>query len=438
MDPYIQALVGFGLLILLVVWLPMLLRELPLSLPIVCVGIGFLLFRYGFPGDDPHPLLYPELTERMTELLVIVALMGSGLKLDRTMGLRTWQATWRLLGVVMPLCILGFAWLGWAMLGLPLAAALLLGAALAPTDPVLASDIQVGPPGTGEEDEVRFALTSEAGLNDGLAFPFVHLAVAMALATGAAIPIGDPTGAKPDTAWALNWLAIDVGWKLVAGIAVGWGTGLLLGWLTFRLPRRSRLSSTGDGFLSLAMTVLSYGITELVHGYGFLAVFLTAVAFRRVERHHRYHERLHEFSEQLERLFMMLVLVLFGGAVAQGLLAALTWQGALAGLALLLVIRPLAAGIGFIGLGRPWAETLAIGFYGIRGVGSIYYLSYALNQADWGRDQAGLWAVVGFVVLVSIVLHGATVTPVMRRLDGHRSRADRREPARTRPAPDPT
>ncbi len=425
MDPYIVALVGFGLLILLVVWLPMLLQRLPLSLPIVCVGIGFLLFRYVYPADDPHPLRYPEITERLTEMLVIVALMGSGLKLDRPLGWRNWQITWRLLGIVMPLSIAAVALLGWSLMGLSLAAAILLGACLAPTDPVLASDVQVGPPGAGEEDEVRFSLTSEAGLNDGLAFPFVNLAVAVALATGVAAPLDAEPATEPGLTWLWDWFAVDVVWKLAAGIAVGWSLGMLLGWLTFRLPKRSALSSTGDGFLALGMTALSYGITELVHGYGFLAVFLTAVAFRRAERHHHYHERLHEFAEQLERLFMMLVLVLFGGAIAQGLLAPLTWWDIAAGLAFLFLIRPAATWIGFIGLGRRPAETLAVGFYGIRGVGSMYYVAYAVNEARWTFEQGPIWAIVGFIILVSIVIHGITVTPVMGLLDRHVAAGDR-------------
>ena len=107
--------------------------------------------------------------------------MGAGLKLDRPVSWRGWESSWRLLGIAMPLTIAGIAFLGWTILGLGIGAALLLGAVLAPTDPVLASDIQVGPPQSGKEDEVRFALTSEAGLNDGAAFPFVYLAIAIAL-----------------------------------------------------------------------------------------------------------------------------------------------------------------------------------------------------------------------------------------------------------------
>jgi hypothetical protein len=139
------------------------LRQLPLSLPIICVAFGFALFSIPGTGAEPDLLEHPHLTERLTELIVIVALMGAGLKLNRPPGWQSWIITWRLLAITMPLSIAGIALLGWWGLGLAPAAALLLGAVLAPTDPVLASDVQVGPPHDPEEDDVRFSLTSEAG-----------------------------------------------------------------------------------------------------------------------------------------------------------------------------------------------------------------------------------------------------------------------------------
>lgn len=174
-DPYILILTGAGLMIALVAWLPLVLKRLPLSLPIVCIGIGVVIFSVPAVTLRPLPLTYPEVTERFTELVVIIALMGAGLKLDRPFSWGKWNITWRLLAVTMPLGILAITAIGGWFLGLSWVAALLLAASLAPTDPVLASDVQVGPPKTGEEDEVRFGLTSEAGLNDGFAFPFVHL-----------------------------------------------------------------------------------------------------------------------------------------------------------------------------------------------------------------------------------------------------------------------
>ncbi len=415
---YVVMLVGLGTLVLLVAWLPMVLKELPLSLPILCVGFGVAVFT-AFRLDAPDPMAFPKATERLTELIVIVALMGAGLKLDRPPGWRSWMVTWRLLGITMPLSILAIALIGWLGLGLPVAAAILLGAALAPTDPVLAADIQVGPPQSGEEDEIRFSLTSEAGLNDGLAFPFVHLAIAVALIAT------EPAGGSADgatggsMAWALRWFGFDVLWKLAAGVGMGWLVGKLLALATFRVPNRAKLSRSGDGFVSLGITLIAYGVTELVAGYGFVAVFVSALALRDAERTHRYHETLHDFVEQTERLLTMVMLVLFGGTLAHGLLYSLSGPAVAAAVAILFVVRPLAGLAGLWGIRMPAGEKLAIGFFGIRGMGSFYYLAFALNAADFGVPNE-LWALTGFIVLLSILVHGTTVTPVMRRMDGRR------------------
>jgi NhaP-type Na+/H+ or K+/H+ antiporter len=413
MDPYIAVLAGFGAVVLLTAWLPMALKELPLSLPIFCVAFGALLFLFPVPGTAPLPFDYPAITERLTEFVVIIALMGSGLKLTRPFGWRRWQATWRLLGVTMPLSIAAIALLSWWLLGLNAPTAILLGAALAPTDPVLASDVQVGPPGSGEEDEVRFALTSEAGLNDGLAFPFVNLAIAITAA-----------GTLAPQEWALHWLGVDVIWKLAAGVGVGWAVGRLLGWLTFHIPKRAKLSRTGDGFVALGVTCLAYGLTEMAHGYGFLAVFVAALALRAAERNHDYHERLHDFAEQLERLLMMVLLVIFGASITGGLFASLDWKAFLFAAVTLLLIRPLTGWVGLLGVPQPADERAVMAFYGIRGLGSAYYLAYAYNREPFQQAEY-LWAVLGLVVLVSIVLHGTTVTPIMRRLDHRRKKSER-------------
>ena len=402
------------MVVLLTAWLPLLLKELPLSLPIICVVLGVGLFWLPVPGPGPNPIEHEAIAERATEFVVIIALMGAGLKLDRRIGWRRWAATWRLLGFTMPLSILALTAAAVIVLDLDLPTALLLGALLAPTDPVLASDVQVGPPNSGEEDEVRFALTSEAGLNDGLAFPFVQLAIVLA----GLVTLDDTFPS------ALEWFAVDVLWKLACGLAAGWICGRILGWLIFRIPNRAKISRTGDGFVALGITCLTYGLTEMLHGYGFIAVFVAALSLRNIERRHKYHEKLHDFIEQLERLMMMVVLVLFGGALARGMLAELDWAAVVFTGAAILVIRPLSGIIGLIGFPGSWGERSVMAFYGIRGVGSAYYLAYALNREDFGRPEY-LWSVTGLVILVSIFLHGATVTPAMRQLDHLRTRRPR-------------
>ena len=406
-DPYILIMTGAGLLIALVAWLPLALKRLPLSLPIVCIAIGAVVFLLPAVTLRPLPLLYPEATERFAELVVIIALMGAGLKLDRVVGWRRWAVTWRLLAITMPLGIAAICALTAVLLGLPWAVALLLAASLAPTDPVLAADVQVGPPKTGEEDEVRFGLTSEAGLNDGAAFPFVHLAILLAVA----LPLGKP--------WVGEWLGYRVLWEIGGGIAGGWLVGRAFGWLTFHVPAESKLARTGDGLIALSATFVSYGLTEIVHVYGFLAVFVTALTFRHTHREHEFQREMHALTEQIERLVMMVLLILFGGALVSGLLAGTGWREVAVAAAVLLVVRPLTGWIGLLGYPAARQEKLTLAFFGIRGVGTIYYLAYGINHMPVA-DAAQLWRIVGLIVLFSILLHGLTVTPIMRGLDRSR------------------
>lgn len=412
MDPYIGFLFGLGAMVLLASWAPLGLKRLPfpMTLPIVCVALGFFLFASNVFTADPSPRTWDTLTERMTELVVIVSLMGAGLKLDRAVGWRRWGTTWRLLAIAMPLTIAATAWLGVVGLGFSLAMALLFGASMAPTDPVLASDVQVGPPGKGDGDEVRFGLTSEAGLNDALAFPFVHLAILVAAGglTGAAA-IGE-------------WFSVYVAWKLLAGLGMGFLVGRAMGLLIFS-SHRGGLSRHGDGLVALAATLIAYAATELAHGYGFLAVFVCALTIRARERHHEFHEELHHFSDQIERLLMLLLLVLFGGALARGLLDALTWQDALVCLAILLLVRPLAGMLAMAGSPHPPHERWLLAFLGIRGIGSMYYVAYGLNHGRFG-DSERLWAAVGFLILASIVIHGLSSDALLRRLARRRMQAE--------------
>ncbi len=404
-EPYIFLLIGFGALVLLTAWLPMVLKEAPLSLPIICVIIGAVLFALPFDISPLNVAANLKIAERFTELVVIISLMGAALKIDRKIGWRSWLMTWRLLGLAMPITIFALAVLGQAMLGLGVATALLLAASLAPTDPVLASDIQVGPPKSGEEDDTRFALTSEAGLNDGLAFPFIMCAIALAQAGDT----GEP--------WLLRWFGVEVIWRLSVGVAIGIFLGYLLGWLVFRLPNRTKLSRTGDGFVALGIAVSVYGVAEAVHGYGFVSVFVAGLALRASERNHDYHQTLHDFSEQLERLLMMVALVVFGGLIWSGFFFdALTWSTAGYALLAIFVVRPVVGWISLWGTACPSTERAVISFFGIRGLGTIYYLAYALQKGPFEKTDV-IWSVACLTILISIVLHGATVTPVMRLID---------------------
>jgi NhaP-type Na+/H+ or K+/H+ antiporter len=311
----------------------------------------------------------------------------------------------------MPLTILAGLWLGQVWLGYGVATAMLLGAVLAPTDPVLAGDVQVNPPGEGGEDPVRFALTSEGGFNDGLAFPFVWLAIALALATG---------GEAVD--WG-RWLALDVAWRVLGGAAIGAGLGYALMHFIFRSQAKAALSKTGEGLTALAITLVVYGVAELCHTYGFLAVFVAALVVRQKERDHEFHGVLDSFAQQCEKLLMSLMLLLLGGALAGGVLSALDWRGAVFALVFVLVVRPLAGWLGLVGARLSKRDRWAIAFFGVRGIGSLYYLAFAMNLAHF-RDARELWAVVCAVVLLSILVHGLTASGVMGWLDRSRRRRD--------------
>src|SRR6478609_2434607 len=386
---------------------------------LVAVGlaIGFTPLPDGMPLD---PQENRATIEHVTELVVIVALMGVGLAIDRPLELRRraswakWGNTWRLLGIAMPLGIAGITLLGW-MLGAPLAVALLLGAALAPTDPVLASDVQVAGPQTGdhevdESDELRFTLTSEAGLNDGLAFPFVYAAILL----------------STEGAVGLEWVGWYLVGKVVVGVVAGIVVGRVLAYVAFRSRSDSlRVAERGESLLALAALVSAYGVGELVGGYGFLSVFVCAMTFRSAERAHDYHAAMHEVTERLERLLTLFVLLVLGIALSRGLLDALDWRGVAIGMALILLVRPAAGMLALAvrsdpaagGLTRP--QQLAAAFFGVRGVGSLYYLAYAAGEApELGADW--LWSTVSFTIVASVLVHGVLSTPVMARLDPER------------------
>lgn len=401
---YIPILFALGTMVLIIAWLPIVLKKLPLSLPIVCVTIGVVLFSLPpFSAWAPHPEKTPKLVERATELIVIVSLMGGGLKIERVVAWKSWNVTWRLLGIAMPLTIVLVMLLGHHLLGLGLATTLLLAGSLAPTDPVLAGDVQLEHDENEAEAEAKFALTSEAGLNDALAFPFIHLAIAIAAA-------GSLTGAV-----LTHWVLDDVAWKLGAGLVFGATLGRLIGWVIYRMPAGGALSKTGDGFIAIGATLLVYAATEFVHGYGFLAVFVAGLTIRRSARGHVFNKRLHDFAEEAERLLMMLLLLLFGGMLSGGLLDDVGPTECVFAAIMLLVIRPFAGWISLIGVPRPRLERGIIAFFGIRGLGSVYYLGYGFNHGDFERQHI-LWGTLGLIIAASIVMHGVLVTPALNRL----------------------
>ncbi len=401
MDAQTLIMGSFGLLILLVAWFPIFISNLPLTLPMLCVAIGF--GGFSLLGEHGLSLLdYPATLSVLTELTIIVSLAGAGLSIDKPWAWRQWMNTWRLLGIAMPLTIAACAVLVAVYLGLPWATAVLIGAVIAPTDPVLAADVRVGPPREETEDEVRFSLTSEAGLNDGLGFPFTMLALGLA-AHGA---LGD---------WTWHWLAFDGLWRCIAGVAAGWLVGHLLGKIVFTIGAET-IARVGQGFASLGITFVAYAAAEFIHGYGFLAVFVAALILRNRDDMYGYHLRLHGFMEQIEHLLMMMLLVLFGGSLAGPMLQELTWPMAIAAVIVLFIIRPLAGLLSLIGSRLLSCERIIVSLFGIRGVGSFFYLAYATNAGNFAQIDTA-WTFVGFIVLLSIFSYGILSAPLMGWLD---------------------
>lgn len=354
--------------------------------------------------DLIDPLEDTELIERASEFAVIVALFSAGLRLDRRLSWRGWRSTVLLIGLVMPLTIAGVALFAGTAMGLSLGAAVILGALLAPTDPVLADDVQVGPPGETEEEEPRFALTSEAGLNDGLAFPFVFLGVFIAGTGG--------------TGWIGEWVLADVLYAIAGGVAIGALAGRGLGVLVQYSHRREWLIADFDGWIAIAGVLAIYGLAEVAGAYGFLAAFAGGLAFRRHEHHAEHHGRVHTGAEMVEKVSELAVVLLLGSTVT---LTGLTEPG-LAGWLLvpllLFVIRPAATMLAFLRSPLPRPERAFIAWFGIRGIGSFYYAAVAINAGVLSASEAETiyWTAIA-VAGASIVLHGLTSTPAARHLE---------------------
>jgi NhaP-type Na+/H+ or K+/H+ antiporter len=389
-------------------------RAFSASLIYLVLGAGAAVVIRFAGLDWVDPIENAALVDHLTEIAVIVALFSAGLKLDRPLTARAWGSTARLLMIAMPITIGLVALLGWQLLGLPAAVALLLGACIAPTDPVLAGDIGVGPPGDTDEHEPNFALTSEAGLNDGLAFPFVLLALFMVAEDGAG--------------WIGEWLAADVAYAIVAGIAIGGAVGAVAAWSVKRLRDRELLAPALDGYHAIATVLVIYGLAEVAGAYGFLAAFAGGLTFRRYEHDHEVNGSVHEGAELTEKLLELSVILLLGSLLTRAGLSVPGWEGwALAALAIV-VVRPLSCAIALLGsqLDRP-REKSFVAWFGVRGVGSLFYAAVAVEAGVLAREEEQLlmWTVIA-CVLLSIVVHGITAGPSMRRmLAPHRASAAR-------------
>jgi NhaP-type Na+/H+ or K+/H+ antiporter len=397
-------LIIIGIAILAMAWMPAMTERFRVSYSVIYVAFGCLLYYFFDFLPKPDLKSNSPVTLHLTELVVIVSLMGTGLKIDQKFNFRTWHVPFRLVSINMVLCIGAMMAICVYFLDFTPVIALLIAAVLSPTDPVLATDVQVGAPHEDTRDNVKFSLTAEAGFNDGIAFPFVWMAI---------VWIGMSSGSEINfTDWALNYVLYKFGVAVVAGIFVG----RLVAFLIFGLPKKNNMLETRDGFVSIAATVLVYGFTELIHGYGFVAVFIAGLTIRDYERDHKFHKRLHEFSEQVERILVGIMLILFGGALVNGILNHLSWKMVLVGIIFIFVIRPVATYLSLIGSNLHIKEKVIIAFFGIRGVGSVYYLVFAYSVAKFGHADE-LWSLVAFIILISIIIHGSTAGFFLKKLE---------------------
>lgn len=418
-----------GVLLIVMALSGTVLDRLPLSTSMLYLLVGLAVGPFWLNLMSPDPHEHTVLLERLTEVVVLISLFTAGLKLSPGLGDRRWLLPLRLAIISMIVTVLGVAVAAHFLLGWQWGACILLGAILAPTDPVLASDVQVHRP--GDRDRLRFALTGEGGLNDGAAFPFVMLGLGL-------------MGLHEIGSFGWRWVLVDLLWAAIVGPAVGALLGLAVGWLVLYLRREHKEAVGLDDFLAMGLIALSYGVAQMLHGYGFLAVFAAGVALRQLEQSQTTNASSRKaaaqahvdpdktladaiavdpqhapafmaqavlgFNEQLDRIGEVAVVITIGA-----MLWAVQWHSGVWWLVplLLLVIRPVSVALGLINSTATSGQRWLIGWFGIRGVGSLYYLMYAINHGVPASLADPLITLTLSVVVTSIVVHGISVTPMM-------------------------
>jgi NhaP-type Na+/H+ or K+/H+ antiporter len=433
-----------GALLLTMALSSALIQRLPVSTAAIYLGVGCAIGPWGFDVlridlTDNAPWI-----ERLTEIAVILSLFIGGLRLRLPLGHLAWRAAFRLASVVMVASIAGVAVCAWLFLDMDPALALLLGAILAPTDPVLASSVTVGH--SQDNDRLRYALSGEAGLNDGAAFPFVVLGLLL---------LGPVSMSEIAT-----WAGLRLLWAVPAGLLLGYGLGRLVGAAAIALRSRSRDTAAPTDFLALALIALSYTGAIAIGAWGFLAVFAAGIGLRHAEvlavredphpKAEQIDEEVHppaetlvspntvteqemaqpavaagvlvaevfSFGDTLERMLEVLLVGIVGVSLATH------WdpRAVLLAAGLIVIVRPAAALLLLTHSPTNRLQRMLLGWFGIRGIGSIYYLAFALTHgvhSTPGRELADLTI---SIVAISIVVHGVTSQPLMTWYDRQQSR----------------
>lgn len=395
-------------------------KTVPVTSAIVYLLIGFIVGPMGFGLFHFNPLEESALLELLTELAVLISLYCAGAKMPAPVTFKRWSNPLRLAVVSMALTIGLVALFGYYLLSLPLGAAVLLGAVVAPTDPVLATEVQVRH--ADDPDRLRFALTCEAGINDGSAFPFVMLGLGL-------LGLHD----LGDSGW--RWLVVDVLWASGAGVGIGVLAGYGVGWLVQKMRTAIVGADFLESFLGLGLIAFAYGISLLVDAWGFLAVFSAAVALRHTElklaglkqdysedgKTHledgpqaivHVHESSLEFNEHLERLAEIVLVLLIGGSLFWD---SWSWQAVGFAAFLFVVARPVSVHLGLLGSEAPMRMRHLAGWFGVRGIGSMYYLMYAIQHGVPTEIALELIHLTLVVVALSILVHGVSVKPAIAR-----------------------
>lgn len=404
------------------------LKRSPITAAIIYLAVGMLVGPSGLNLFHFNPLKESRLLEALTEVAVLISLFAAGVKMPVPFSFTRWHAPILLATVSMAATVAMVAGFARYVLELPLGAAVLLGAIVAPTDPVLATDVQIRHP--GDRDQLRFTLTCEAGMNDGSAFPFVMLGLGLL----GLHELGDA---------GLTWVWVDVLWATLGGIAIGVSAGVALARLGWKLRRAPHQHELLDDFLGLGLIGVVYGLTAMLHAWGFLAVFFAAVALRQTElklarlaqggvdeRVSRQAEVTETttgpdpepiptvsegslvFKEHLERLSELMLILLVGGTL---FLNSWSWEAVGLALFLFVVARPISVLLGLLGTRTTRRIRGLTGWFGVRGIGSLYYLMYAIQHGLPEPLALQLIQLTLIVVTLSIVLHGISVKPLMGR-----------------------
>ncbi|MEO8408123.1 MAG: cation:proton antiporter [Oxalobacteraceae bacterium] len=422
------------------------LKQLPVTSAIIYLAAGMLVGPTVLNLFHFNPLRESALLEVLTEVAVLISLFSAGVKMPAPVSFRKWRTPVLLATVSMTATVAMVAAFGYYFLGLPPGAAILLGAIVAPTDPVLATDVQIRHP--GDHDQLRFTLTCEASMNDGSAFPFVILGMGL-------------LGLHDVGETGMRWVLLHVLWATAAGVALGVVSGVLLARQIWKIRGQQQNTELMDDFLGLGLIGVVYGLSVLIDAWGFLAVFFAAVALHQTElklasvaklrqeqeptpQPHlpsgvvvpepktpsaaEIHATVHAtaaaevdspitvsaaslvFKEHLERLSEVLLILLVGG-----MLFIDSWSWPAVGFAffLFLVARPLSVMLGMLGSGASWRMRAMTGWFGVRGIGSLYYLMYAIQHGLPHPLALQLMRLTLIVVALSIVVHGISVKPLM-------------------------